>query len=474
MAKPGIVLLKPLFLFLFFELISAGVPIIPCQIENKGDTLISTCPSLHDCIDGYCFHKELFPLTGREIFGSILLMLLGGLTNAGGLGGGALLSPILLLIFNYSPNKAIMIVYGIVFGGSVGNFLNVALQRNPKTGKSYVDYDLSLICMPQMVLGAMVGVLLNHIIAPILIIVGLIAIIIYTGRNVYSKAKVQYAAESNQMSFKQLDTKENLTPLKKEYELSVMDASKGSFQDKDYDPKLKKILDEDNQLFPKAKILLIASMLLFVIFTFILKGSKEFSSPLNIEYCGGIYWIFFLISLVGCAGFYFKNVEFVNQRLKIKKECGYVPEEGEFILTESITQKLGILSLVAGILAGLLGLGGGMVMNPVLLELGVETQILAATLGFFVVQTSFVTLFQAFFSGDVTLTEIIFFVGISLVGSYGISWVLNYFVKKYKRPSIILFAISFVLLLSFIVMPLFGLYKSIDQPEQMFIFHSVC
>jgi len=466
--------LKYIVLFQLVVFSSSIVPKIPCEIEKHGESVDLKCPSLHNCIDGFCYHKDIFPLTNTEYFGSALLMILAGLANAGGLGGGALLSPILLLIFNYSANKAIMIVYGIVFGGSLGNFLNVALQRNPVTRKPYVNYDLSLVCMPQMVLGAMLGVLINRILAPILIIIGLIAIIIYTGRNVYTKAKVQYAKESNNMETKNIDIKEPLKP-SKDYEMTALNnVENQNMQTETLDPQLKAILDEDTSIFPKQKIMLIGCMLLFVVFTLILRGSNEFGSPIGLEYCGFGYWIFFIITLAGCGGFYFKNSEFVNQRLRIKREHNIQPETGEFSVTEETGKKLGMLSLIAGISAGLLGLGGGMVMSPVLLKLGIGPQVFAATLGFFVVQTSFITLFQSFFSGDVTPTELFFFVGISFIGSYGVSWVLNYLVKKYKRPSIILFALSFVLLLSLIVMPLFGLYKSIDKPEQMFAFHSLC
>ena len=132
------------------------------------------------------------------------------------------------------------------------------------------------------------------------------------------------------------------------------------------------------------------------------------------------------------------------------------------------------MSVVTGIAAGLLGLGGGMIMSPILLQLGMEPQILAATVGFFVVQTSFITLFQSFYVGDVTGKETLFFMSVAFLGSIGVSMVLNYFIKKYKRPSIMLFALTSVIFLSLVVMPAFGVYKSIDNPSQMLVSNSIC
>lgn len=460
---------------------------IPCETHNSQGTKIIDCPDLYTCTNGYCLHKDIFPLTFREIVGSIFLMLLAGLANAGGLGGGALLSPILLLFFNYTPNKAIMIVYSIVFGGSLGNFLNVALQKNPATGKSFVDYDLSLICMPLMTLGANVGVYLNRVFPPVLVLVGLTIVIIYTGRKVYARAKVRYAEETDKQEKALIDVDQGgrISKENKGLEMSLLSGSnrdstiinRDSSKSNRYSsmpPELKSILQEEKELFPKKKILMILLMLTFVVFMVILKGSKDYGSPIGLEYCETGYWFVFLLSLGGCYLFYLKGLQMVNQDLAIKRQYRFKSDGNEFSLNHEIVNRFGMLSFIAGISAGLLGLGGGMVMSPLLLQFGMGPQVLAATVGFFVVQTSFVTLFQSYYYGDVTGTETMFFLLISFVGSFGVSYGLNYMVKKYNRPSLILFALSFVLLLSFIVMPVFGIYKSIDNPEQMFVFHSLC
>jgi len=478
--------LNILFLLLTTFYVAFALRDIPCETHNAQGTKITECPDLYTCVEGYCKHKDIFPLTFREVVGSIFLMFLAGLANSGGLGGGALLSPVLLLFFNYDPNKAIMIVYSIVFGGSLGNFLNVALQKNPATGRSYVDYDLSLICMPLMTLGANVGVLLNRVFPPFLVIVGLTLVIIYTGKKVWARANLRYSEETEQQEKALLDVDQpRPSKDKRDFEMSLLSGSnrdssilnRDSSKSNRYSSmpsELKEILQEEKELFPKRKIFMILLMLSFVIFMMILKGSKDYGSPIGLEYCETGYWMVFLLSLAGCYAFYLKGLQMVNQNLAIKRQYRFRPDGNEFYLTPEIVNRFGMLSFIAGISAGLLGLGGGMVMSPLLLQFGMGPQVLAATVGFFVVQTSFVTLFQSFYYGDVTGTETMFFLVISFFGSFGVSYGLNYMVKKYNRPSLILFALSFVLLLSFIVMPVFGVYKSIDNPDLMFVFHSLC
>ena len=46
----------------------------------------------------------------------------------------------------------------------------------------------------------------------------------------------------------------------------------------------------------------------------------------------------------------------------------------EFVLKPSDVPKIANLSLIAGIFAGLLGIGGGMVMGPTLITFGIGAQ----------------------------------------------------------------------------------------------------
>ncbi len=408
--------------------------------------------------------EKLPAFTNQEIIGSLLLMIMSGLANAGGLGGGALLTPIFLLIFKYPANKAIMTVYGAVFGGAIGNFVNVVSQRNPQTHKPNIDYNLSLICMPLMILGAMVGVLLNRQLPPILPIIGIIAVVAYSLKSIYKKAKKTYEFEAKLRS-QGVNKPSNET--QRESRISATTNNK-------YSKQLQSILKEEYLLFPLRKLGLIGFLLIYVLSMIVLRGSKEFHSIIGIPYCSLSYWIFFVTGLIGILMLYLFNTRLIESHLRIKKAEDFKLKNEEFILTQTNVKKLGVLSLISGVLAGLLGIGGGMIMSPKLLELGMEPRTLAATSGFFVLQTSFISLFQTFFYGDIATSEVLFFASISFIGSFGISKILNYLVWRLKRQSIILYALCVILLMSLIVMPSFALYKSIENPVQMLSSRSIC
>jgi uncharacterized membrane protein YfcA len=107
----------------------------------------------------------------------------------------------------------------------------------------------------------------------------------------------------------------------------------------------------------------------------------------------------------------------------------------------------------------MLGIGGGMVINPLLLELGMKPTVVASTTGFTILFTSSLSLAQTILHGDIFFDQIIWFGCLSLVGSYAVSWLINYWTRIYKRESIILYSISFVVFLALIVVPAYGVIR---------------
>jgi uncharacterized membrane protein YfcA len=131
-------------------------------------------------------------------------------------------------------------------------------------------------------------------------------------------------------------------------------------------------------------------------------------------------------------------------------------------------------ALVAGLLAGIGGIGGGMVMSPLLLNYGLKPQSASATSSLTVVFTSLLSLIVALFGGLLGMEEVIWFFILALVGSLIISSYLNYLVKKYKRQSLILFILIGVVSISLAVMVISSLIKFADSPKDYLSFRSLC
>lgn len=152
-------------------------------------TADSECEEFYIC-SGTCTHKSLFPDTsGQEMGGVIIALIANSLTNAGGVGAGGLLVPYLSLLNNFTPNTGIVVTYAMVFGGGVGTVVNVLFKRNPASGGPLISYNILMLCIPCLLAGVPIGVLLNKILAPVVINVLLFCLLAFNLYKIGQKFK---------------------------------------------------------------------------------------------------------------------------------------------------------------------------------------------------------------------------------------------------------------------------------------------
>lgn len=102
----------------------------------------------------------------------------------------------------------------------------------------------------------------------------------------------------------------------------------------------------------------------------LMRGSKKNPSIINIQKCGSLDWTLFLGSVIFYVLVFYMNVLRIQQSEHIKKvtKIGYFSTDFEYKGTSLF--KL-VLASIGGGFAGAVGLGGGVVFNPVLIGLGV-------------------------------------------------------------------------------------------------------
>ena len=220
---------------------------------------------------------SLFP----QVAAVIVMTIIGGILNTGGSGGGALLSSILIIVFNYSSKDAIALVYSLLFGGNLGNFMNIARRRDKTTGKPLVNYDLVLICAPSMLFGATLGVLLNRAVAPIIILVGTIIVIAYPIKQVYLKARKLYAEETINNSI--VNTLETLHIDQAHDSKSYTSNEKSMSDITPLETEIETINKMEHSLLPWKKIALLLLLILSMIVLALFRGTNNIPSIIGIS-----------------------------------------------------------------------------------------------------------------------------------------------------------------------------------------------
>jgi uncharacterized membrane protein YfcA len=186
-----------------------------------------------------------------------------------------------------------------------------------------------------------------------------------------------------------------------------------------------------------------------------------------------IYISYFVISLVLT---YFVG-RLVFEEYYYRLEIGYPYHPSDIKWTKEIIIKYPIYAISAGILSGLLGIGGGLILGPPLLDLGLHPIITTATCNFMVAFISSSTTLQYILMGIMNFNYGIYCSLLSTFGSFVGTYIIQKYLEKTKRNSVLLFIIAAVLAFSTILIPFHTIEqisKQISKGQNIWVFHTPC
>lgn len=99
-------------------------------------------------------HKDLFPLDASDYWGTFLVVIGLLIAASGGIGGGGILVPLLILVYGFSPKHAIALSNFCIVGSSITNMVMNLSKRHPDADRPLVDWDLILVMEPLTMAGA--------------------------------------------------------------------------------------------------------------------------------------------------------------------------------------------------------------------------------------------------------------------------------------------------------------------------------
>jgi uncharacterized membrane protein YfcA len=140
--------------------------------------------------------------------------------------------------------------------------------------------------------------------------------------------------------------------------------------------------------------------------------------------------------------------------------------EGDIHWTKPRVLKFPSLCTIAGIAAGLLGIGGGMVKGPIMLEMGILPPVQSATASFMILFTSSSTTIQfaiaGQFPGQLQYDYVIWYILVGFLGGLTGNHLVSMLVKKYNRESIMVYILGVTIGLSAISMGIVG-FKNVKH-----------
>merc|ERR1719221_174040 len=160
------------------------------------------------------------------------------------------------------------------------------------------------------------------------------------------------------------------------------------------------------------------------------------------------------------------------------QEKGGSSAEGVLAWTPTTLWWYPVLSTIAGFLGGFLGIGGGIIMGPLLLELGMAAEASQATTAMFVFLSSSLASIQFIVLGKAMPEYALWFttwvVLATLVGQVGVDYVL----RRWQRSSLIVLSIAAIIAGSLVMMTAIGAkdtYTDLARGANMgFVPHHLC
>jgi len=405
---------------------------------------------------------------------------------AGGIGGGGILVPILILVLELSPKHAIALSNLTILGGAIANTILNSRKQHPTLDRTLIDWDIIVMMEPLTIFGAVFGSLLSKVLPSFVLTVMLVLVLACIGYRTLKKGVSTWKKETVYLSeASNADSKPRRKPSKNGTSNSVKPStvddgsSNKHVEDSDTESECsyQALGTPETDEIPHMwwKIFLLTLCFAGTCALTVLKGGGRFASPLGVV-CGSLnFWLLYFSSLPWVFAFvaYFRRELVAEYRQKV--ESGHTFVSGEVKWDSQNSLKFPIVCAAAGLMAGLFGVGGGIVKGPLMLEMGVPPAVSSATAAAMILYTSAAAClsYAVFGMLDMTYGPLFFILGLIFTG-LGQTCVGRW-VKKSERQSPIIFSIGTVLVLSSLLVSVNGAVRVLSQPvSELFAASGVC
>lgn len=236
-----------------------------------------------------------------------MVVLLSGLSNAAGVGGGPLNTLNLKLFFKFTTFKSISMTQVIIFGGSFMSILLKIPAKHPTKPRPLIDYGLVSYLTAPLLAGTSIGVILHLIIPDYLSSFLLVILLLFMGFQSVQKGVDLFKKESvikrSTLSIKTIESGKKYDSMLDESEMEEETESSGPYQTKN--------------LRIKRSIMIIAFVYFTVMIGSFVKGGKNFDSIIGVDQCVPTHWLLIAVYftlLIGIAFLCSLNLIHINNR----------------------------------------------------------------------------------------------------------------------------------------------------------------
>ncbi|KAF3783870.1 hypothetical protein EJ110_NYTH31339 [Nymphaea thermarum] len=384
----------------------------------------------------------------RIILGSIIGFLGAAFGSVGGVGGGGIFVPMLTLIIGFDAKSSTAISKCMIMGAAGSTVYYNLKLRHPTLPMPIIDYDLALLFQPMLMLGISIGVAFNVIFADWMVTVLLIVLFLGTSTKAF---------------FKGVETWKKETIVKK----AAAAAKQHANEEVEYKPLpggpsngVKKESNDSGD----AEVGVMENvywkelfLLVFVWVAFLgLQIGKNYTST-----CSTWYWVLNLLQIPVSVGVsLFEAVSLYKGKRTISSKGD---EETQWKVHQLFFYCC--CGVLAGIVGGLLGLGGGFILGPLFLELGIPPQVSSATATFAMTFSSSMSVVEYYLLKRFPVPYALYFVAVATVAAFVGQHAVRRLIIILGRASLIIFILASTIFISAISLGGVGISNMIQKIE---------
>ncbi|KAL3820664.1 hypothetical protein ACJIZ3_006569 [Penstemon smallii] len=451
--------------YLFFLIISTTFHTSHAKLPRPISEILNFNPTLNTTHQQYWSTPKLLNTnlnpSVHYLLAGILSFIAAAISSAGGIGGGGLFIPILTIVAALDLKTASTFSAFMVTGGSIAN-----VSCHVLSNRGVIDYDIALLSEPCMLLGVSCGVICNLVLPEWLITMFFVIFLTFCTFKTCKSGVLYWKLESEGLRRNGC--------LKIENEEVRGESTK--------EPLLSGELDEGRRLeFPWMKIGMLVVIWFSFFLLYLLRGNHYGQGIIQIEPCGTGYWLVSSIQIPLAVIF----TMWILYYQKTPKNNSSTRQDNRDETQSNSTGKLlfPIMALLAGVLGGVFGIGGGMLISPLLLQIGIGpevsfasqiylgqnldyvnyksqfshyTQVTAATCSFMVFFSSTMSAVQYLLLGMEHVYGALTYASICFVGSLVGLTLVQQAIMKHGRASLIVFSVGTVMALSTVLITSFG------------------
>ena len=476
-----------------------GIQVTDCL---ECDGFLSTDTRHNMCIDRRLFQRKNtdredpenhYHFLLNDLLGTIVWFVTAGIAMACGVGGGGVYVPLGILLLQFAPKPASGLSQASIFGASLGGLLlngrhthpfrnirhdaalapeeesKLGLQRELRKhekeqyeaigGKYYtrplIDFDMALFLSPMAMAGAVLGVLVQKILPNWAYLLIAVLVLSLTSRKTYKKffsvhekekkAREEAAKEEENCNKTSHGSRpDSESPGLSPEEAAVPD-SHFSPEDEENLRLRKQYLEHDMRQYPKEKILGLVILWIGLFLLTLMKGGKGVDSIVGITCESPMYAALIVMQFLWMSGFALMYGFKLKREQTLRKAVNYPFFEADPVWDLSSMKTYGFFTFLAGVVGGLIGIGGGMVLGPLMLIMGVDPRVSSAANATMVVLTSSSVAVMFVTSGQVPLSYALFFFSVCFCGAYLGKSTIDGHVKRTGRASFLIFILATII-----------------------------